>query len=119
MQIVERGAVRFAVLPEDGPMLTGETTALDVIADAFGQDVDLIAIPKTRLPAEFLQLETRILGEVAQKFVNYNIKVGFIGDFSTELAASSALSDYFYETNKGKSLLFAGDLDELAQLLSA
>ena len=117
MQIVEQDGIRFAVLDENGPSLTGEAVALDVIGDAFRSDVDLIVIPKSRLPAEFLQLKTRILGEVAQKFVNYNIRVGFVGDFFRETSEHDALRDFFYETNKGGQFLFASDIDGLVALM--
>lgn len=106
------------MLPTNGPLLESDQAALDLIGEAWGVEFDVVVIPKERLAPEFLDLKSTLLGQVTQKFVNYNVRAGFVGDFSAEMAASRAFNDYVYETNQGGRLLFARDLDELTGLVA-
>ncbi len=106
------------MLPADGPLLDSEQAALDLIGEAWGVEFDVIVIPKARLAPAFLELKSTLLGQVTQKFVNYNVRAGFVGDFSDEMAVSRAFNDYVYEANQGGRLLFARDLEDLAGLLA-
>jgi hypothetical protein len=117
MNISDLNGTRIAQLDVDGPLLASENNALDIIGEAFGTDCDLIAIPVSRLAPGFLDLKTRLLGGVIQKFTNYGIRVAFIGDISAEIAVSKALHDFVYESNRTGHVLFAADLPTLEDLL--
>lgn len=106
------------VCAADGPKLDGERAATDLIGDAFGTGVRVIAIPVERLGEGFLVLTTRIAGEVIQKFVNYGVQLAFVGDISDAVAASDALRDFVRESNRGRHVWFVADLDELATKLA-
>jgi hypothetical protein len=116
MNLIEIGGIRVAELDPGGPKLDSEQAALDAIGEAYGQDFDILAIPKARLTPDFLVLRTGLLGAVTQKFTNYQVRAAFVGDFSAEIAASNALRDFVRETNKGGRILFASDLDDVARL---
>lgn len=116
MKAIEIDGVRVAELAADGPKLDSEQAALDAMGEAYGVDFDVLAIPKARLSADFLVLRTGLLGAVTQKFTNYQMRVAFVGDFAPEITASNALRDYVRETNKGRAVLFAADLAEVARL---
>ena len=111
--ISARHGVRVFVCPADGPRLAGERDALDVIGEAYGQDADLIAVPVQRLDEAFFTLSTRVAGEIMQKFVNYRVRLAFVGDIGRHLEASSALRDLVRETNRGRQVWFVADLEEL------
>jgi len=49
-----------------------------------------------------------MLGELAQKLVNYRLTLTLTGDFGTELATSRALRDFFRESAARGSLRLAG-----------
>ncbi len=63
-----------------------------------------------------LVLKTRLAGEILQKFVNYNIKVAIIGDFTTY--TSKSLRDFMYESNKGKDIFFSPSVNDAIEILS-
>lgn len=93
--------------------------ALDLIGEAFGNEaVDVVAVPVGRLPDEFFELRSGILGEMAQKFVNYRLRLVIVGDISEHVARSDALRDFVYETNRGNQLWFVADAAELERRLN-
>ncbi|MEU0970284.1 DUF4180 domain-containing protein [Streptomyces sp. NPDC005917] len=101
----------------DGPALDGESAALDLVGDAFGQDAELVAVPAERVGAEFFRLRSGVAGAVAQKFANYRLRLAVVGDISRHLAGSSALRDFVYEANRGRQLWFVSDDRELEDRL--
>jgi hypothetical protein len=103
----------------DGPPISTESEATDLIGDALGEDADVVVLPIERLTADFFQLRTGLAGAIAQKFVNYRIKLVVVGDTSTYTADSAALRDFIYETNRGNQLWFLNTLEELTTRLGA
>ncbi|HEY4199239.1 MAG TPA: DUF4180 domain-containing protein [Devosiaceae bacterium] len=117
MDIVTLGASRTALLDADGPVFAREDDALEVIGALYGQDVELVVIPVSRLAPEFFMLGTRLAGLFLQKLRNYQLRVAILGDISAQLAQSAALRNFVYESNKGRQVVFAADRDELARLV--
>ncbi|WP_457583648.1 DUF4180 domain-containing protein [Ensifer canadensis] len=119
-QLVEIGKTRVLRCSDQGTPLRAAGDANDFLGDAWAHTADMLAIPVTRLGPEFLDLSTRVAGEVFQKFVNYRMKCAIIGDISEALEASKALRDFVRETNKGNALWFVHDFDALClKLVSA
>jgi ABC-type branched-subunit amino acid transport system substrate-binding protein len=69
-----------------------------------------IIIAKSNLPNNFLDLKTKVAGEILQKFSTYNQKLAIIGDFSSY--ESKSLNDFIRESNKVGRVLFISDKDE-------
>lgn len=107
------------LLPAEGPALESERDATDVIGETFGAAVELVAIPVTRLSADFFVLSTRKAGLFIQKFTNYRIRLAIVGEIGAELAASQALADFVRESNRGRQVWFVRDMDELEAKLAA
>jgi hypothetical protein len=93
----------------EGPPLRDPRDALDIIGEAFGARPDWIVIPVARLGEGVLDLKTRLLGEMLQKFVNYGFRVAFLGDVSHVCAASKPFADFVRETNRGTQVWFVPD----------
>ncbi|MCX2950232.1 DUF4180 domain-containing protein [Lentzea sp. NEAU-D7] len=104
---------------EDGPLITDEQSAVDLIGTLWGQDVGWLVLPVARLSEDFLVLRTRVAGAVVQKFQQYGFAVAVVGDISEQVAASTALRDFVYESNRGRQLWFVADEAELDARLSA
>ena len=104
---------RVLVCAPDGPPITGDRDAVDIIGQALGEGAQWAVLPVERLSDGFLTLSTRIAGEVIQKFVNYRIDLAIVGDLSAHLAASKPLRDFVYESNRGRHVWFVGDMAEL------
>lgn len=102
----------------DGEKLRGAGDVLDLIGSAIGHGAELVMLPAERLPDEFFTLRTGLAGEVAQKFVNYRIRLAIVGDISQHVAESSALSAFVSESNRAGQLWFVPTKEDLDQKLA-
>lgn len=109
---------RVFLCAEDGPRLNSDREAVDLIGELFGLEVETIAIPTSRLGPGFLDLSTRIAGEIIQKLVNYRYRPVILGDISEALAGSKALQDFVRESNRGTMVWFVADLPALEAKLA-
>jgi len=107
------------VCATDGPLLAGEADALDLIGGLWGLDADWVALPVSRLSADFLNLRAGLAGAVIQKFVTYQRRLAIVGDISVAVAASDALRDFVRESNAGRHVWFVADLAVLEERLAA
>lgn len=120
MDRVERiGTARVIFFAAEGHLLDKSSDINDFISGAKSADADFLAIPRSRLGANVLRLETRVAGEAFQKLVNYQLRCAILGDLRSEAEASKALRDFLYETNKGRMLWFLEDEVALRQRLGA
>lgn len=118
-EVLEIGGVRVLVLGSDGGPVLTDRDASDLVGLAMEAGAIWLAVPVARLGPAFFELSTRIAGETIQKLVNYRISLAVVGDLSAEIAASKALHDFAYESNKGRHVWFVADLAELASRLTA
>jgi hypothetical protein len=75
----------------------------------------LIVVPAVRFVPEFFQLQTGLAGEIFQKIVNYRLRLAIIGDIAQWIAASAAFRDLVRESNRGNTVWFLRDRNELEQ----
>lgn len=79
--------------------------AMDLIASArYETGCEALILPREALSEDFFRLATGLAGEVLQKFVNYQMKVAILGDFSGY--TSKPLQDFIRESNRGKTVFF-------------
>ncbi|MFR9787314.1 DUF4180 domain-containing protein [Streptomyces sp. MB22_4] len=102
----------------DGPPLDGESAALDLIGDAYGQDAQLVEVPVARIAEDFFRLRSGVAGAVVQKFANYRVRLAVVGDIAAHIDASDALRDFVRESDQGDQLWFLTDSDALAERLA-
>ena len=115
-RIVEGRCGKIAICNSEHVIILDGQSALDFIASiGYEHRCHNIAINKAAICEEFFNLSTGVAGEVAQKFVNYNICFAIIGDFSSY--ASKPLRDFIYESNKRGPLYFAADEHDAMQLM--
>jgi Domain of unknown function (DUF4180) len=103
--------VNILALPTDGPVLD----ATDLVAQALGEQADLVSLPASRLTDGFFDLRTGVAGEYAQKFVNYRVRLAVVGDISAHIDRSDSLGAFVAESNRGRQLWFVptqADLDD-------
>lgn len=106
------------VLPASGALLSGPQDALDVLGDAWGGDASTIAVPVERLDPAFFDLRSGVAGEIAQKLVNYRIRLVVLGDVSAHEAASRAFRDWVRESNAGDHVWFVPDAAALRERMA-
>lgn len=98
-------------------LITDAQSALDLIATVrYETKCDRIILDKSLVSEEFFKLSTGIAGEILQKFVNYQMKLALVGDYSKY--TSKPLKDFIYESNKGKDFFFVGSVDEAIERLN-
>ncbi|MEE2037007.1 DUF4180 domain-containing protein [Nocardiopsis sp. CT-R113] len=117
--VQEMGGAQVMVCAADGPPLSGEAEAIDLIGNASYRGASWVAVPVGRLDGDFFTLRTGLAGAVAQKFANYRMGLAVVGDVSAHVAASTALRDLVRESNRGRSLWFASDMEELKTRLAS
>jgi Domain of unknown function (DUF4180) len=114
----ELNGVHILEVPLQGPVLKTGGDAVEIVSLALEHAATLVLIPVERLGDDFFDLQTRIAGEIAQKFVTYDRRVAILGDISHRIAKSRSLAAFVAESNHGRDLWFVTDLDELAKRLS-
>ncbi len=83
---------------------------IDLMGNANYLGAEAIIITKANLPTTFLDLKTRIAGEILQKFSNYNLKLAIVGDFKGY--ESKSLNDFIRESNRVGRILFLDTFEE-------
>ncbi|MBM7114922.1 DUF4180 domain-containing protein [Archangium primigenium] len=114
-QTLEVNGVRVLELSPEGPRIRD---ASELLSLAWEHEATLVAIPAVRLGEDFFKLATGVAGELAQKFVNYRMRLAILGDISAHVAHSKALHGFVYESNRGASLWFVADREALVARLS-
>lgn len=109
MDIIEHTGGNFCIaeLVADGFILTSIEDGTDIAGNLNYQGYDAVIIDKENIAPQFFDLSTRLLGEVAQKFSNFRMRLCIVGDFN-ELQSIS-LRDYMIESNKGNHVNFFTD----------
>ncbi|MEK3903534.1 MULTISPECIES: DUF4180 domain-containing protein [unclassified Paenibacillus] len=114
---IEAGGTIIAVVSGNEAVVGDVQSALDLMATVrYETECDRIVIHKALLSEEFFDLKTRLAGEILQKFINYQVKVAVVGDFSSY--TSSSLRDFIYECNQGKDIFFVADEQQAVERLS-
>lgn len=104
--------VQIALVDSDTLVLAGPGDVLDLI----GQAGHRVVLPKKCVAEAFFDLRTGLAGEALQKFINYQAKVAFVGDFTHY--TSKALRDFMYESNNGRDIFFVSTTEEALERLA-
>jgi len=112
--LIEYANHRLLVLNSEGQILSRTQDLLDLIQEAFAQKASGLVVPVSRLDRSFFQLRSGLAGEFVQKIVNYQLKLIIVGDISGQVAASDALRDFVREANRGQTIFFVSDLEDLS-----
>ena len=117
-RLVEIAGRRAWLCDAEGPPLASERDAADLIGETFAHEARLVIVPLARLAPAFLDLRTRLAGEMLQKFVNYQRQGIILGDVGEAAARSGALRDFIRESNRGEAVWFVPDLASLEAKLA-
>ncbi|MDR1103187.1 MAG: DUF4180 domain-containing protein, partial [Tannerella sp.] len=75
-----------------------------------------LIINSKQLNPAFFDLKTGLAGEMLQKIVNYNMRLGIVGDFS--VYQSKSLHDFIRESNRYRKIVFADTAEKAKELLN-
>lgn len=114
--IKEKNA-EIAVVNSSEVIITDVQSALDFIATVnYEVGCYRIILNKSAICEDFFNLRTKLAGEILQKFINYQVKIAIVGDFS--VYTSQSLKDFIYESNKGRDIFFLANEKEAVEKLS-
>lgn len=114
---IKNSEIEIAVVSSSEILIRDVQSALDFMATVrYETGFDRIILSKSAICEEFFDLKTKLAGDILQKFVNYNVKIAIVGDFSAY--SSKSLRDFIYESNRGKDIFFLADEEQAVEKLS-
>lgn len=108
--IAIRGLIANEIISEK-VLINNEDDALDIMASV---PSDHLILYEHNFGKDFFDLSTKKAGDILQKFTNYHIKLAIIGNF--DKFTSKSLRDFIYESNKNRSYLFVGSMEEVIKI---
>ncbi|MDE6973193.1 MAG: DUF4180 domain-containing protein [Lachnospiraceae bacterium] len=116
IKILNKNNVKIAEVLSDEQLITDTQSALDLVMTVnYETGSDRILLDKKNVTDDFFVLSNGLAGEILQKFINYNVKAAFYGDYTHY--TSKPLKDFIYESNKGKDFFFVGSREEAIEKL--
>ena len=107
-----------AIVREPSVLVTDGSSAMDLLATVrYETGCSAMVLRKEQLDESFFRLSSGLAGEVLQKFVNYQMKLAIVGNFSGY--TSKPLQDFIRESNEGKHIFFPRSEDEALERLAA
>ncbi|WP_429968434.1 DUF4180 domain-containing protein [Enterococcus sp. DIV2371] len=117
VNVVEKNKKNIVVIEMENhkPLIFDTASALDLAMSLnyHYQTTDII-LRKEAVINGFYDLSSGIAGEILQKYINYDIHLAIIGDFSE---GSQALKDFIREANKGNNFYFVSTFEEAVDCL--
>lgn len=109
--------IKIAEINSDETILRTTEDGLDLLGNLYYQGFDRIVLNEKNITPAFFDLKNGLAGEILQKFSTYRVRLAIVGDFSKY--TSQSLTDFIYESNKGKHVNFVNSITEAVQILSA
>ena len=106
----------FLEIRSEEQFINNVQDVLDLFGELYGQYYDGIILYERNITHDFFDLQTKLAGEILQKFSNYRIRLVIVGDWSKY--TSRSLEAFICESNKGKTVNFSSLPTEALKLLS-
>ncbi len=114
---VKQNNIEIAVISSSEILINDVQSALDFLATVhYETGCDRMVLNKSAICEDFFHLSTKLAGEILQKFINYQVKIAIVGDFS--VYSSKSLKDFIYESNNGRDIFFLPDEKKAIEKLS-
>ncbi|MED1794733.1 DUF4180 domain-containing protein [Brevibacillus nitrificans] len=105
IRVDQRNDSKVAVVVSEEIVIQNVQDALDLMVSVqYNEGCDKIILKKEQIVDDFFELKTKLAGEILQKYTNYQVKLAIVGEFGSY--NSKSLSDFIYESNKGKRFWF-------------
>ena len=108
--------VMIAELIDETFIISHTQEVLDLIGEAGFVNCNRIILYERNLHPDFFRLQTRLAGDILQKFSNYRWKLAIIGDFSN--FKSKSLQDFIRECNRGNRIFFTESFEDAIRKLT-
>lgn len=115
---IQQNGKAIALVDSSELLITDLQSALDLMATIrYETDSDRFVIHKAAINEQFFDLRTRLAGEILQKYINYQMKIAIVGDFT--VYDSKSFNDFVFECNKGKDIFFLPTEEAAIEKLAA
>ncbi len=108
---------KIAEISSDETIIITTEDGLDLLGNLYYQGFDRIVLNEKNITPDFFDLKNGIAGEILQKFSTYRVRLAIVGDFSKY--TSKSLTDFIYESNKGRQINFVNSTAVALKTLSA
>ena len=112
----QNDGLTFLEIRSEEQFINNVQDVLDLFGELYGQYYDGIILYERNITHDFFDLQTKLAGEILQKFSNYRIRLVIVGDWSKY--TSRSLEAFICESNKGKTVNFSSSPTEALKLLS-
>ena len=117
IEYIRDNGMDIAVVSSDRKVIVDTQSALDLAMTVkYETGTANLVLDKRLICEDFFILSTGVAGEILQKFINYQVRAAFYGDYSRY--TSKPLKDFIYESNNGKDFFFVSTKEEAAEKLS-
>ena len=106
----------FLEIRSEEQFINNVQDVLDLFGELYGQYYDGIILYERNITPDFFDLQTKLAGEILQKFSNHRIRLVIVGDWSKY--TSRSLEAFITESNRGKTVNFSSSPTEALKLLS-
>ena len=106
----------FLEIHSEEQVIGGVENTLDLFGELYGQYYDGIILYERNITPDFFDLQTRLAGDILQKFSNYRVRLAIVGDWNKY--TSNSLVAFIQESNRGCMVNFATSTEEAVNLLS-
>lgn len=106
----------FLEIRSEEQFINNVQDVLNLFGELYGQYYDGIILYERNITHDFFDLQTKLAGEILQKFSNYRIRLVIVGDWSKY--TSRSLEAFITESNRGKTVNFSSSPTEALKLLS-
>jgi hypothetical protein len=107
---------KIAEVTSDQTIINTTEDGLALLGNIYYQGFDRMVIYEKNITPDFFDLKNGIAGEILQKFSTYRVRLAIVGDFSKY--TSNSLTDFIYESNKGRQINFVNSTTEALTILS-
>ena len=112
----QNDGLTFLEIRSEEQFINNVQDVLDLFGELYGQYYDGIILYERNITHDFFDLQTKLAGEILQKFSNYRIRLVIVGDWSKY--TSRSLEAFICESNRGKTVNFSSSPTEAVKLLS-
>ena len=106
----------FLEIHSEEQVIGSVENTLDLFGELYGQYYDGRILYERNITPDFFDLQTRLAGDILQKFSNYRVRLAIVGDWNKY--TSNSLVAFIQESNRGCMVNFATSTEEAVNLLS-
>jgi len=116
LKVEKVNGVQIAEVALSSIKINNVDDALDLIGNAGYLGAPAVLLYENVLHPDFFDLKTKLAGEILQKFSNYHMLLGIVGEF--EKYNSKSLKDFIYECNTKGKVIFGANAGQVKVLLA-